>query len=69
MNYIESLQARNSELEERLARINRDLTHLVCYLHSSKFSDDTTIQVKDVLNWLRDPRLECAEFDYERLHD
>jgi hypothetical protein len=57
MNYIHKLQARVEELEAEKASAREDLLELIIYLNSSKFHDDETVQVRDVLHRLGTPAL------------
>lgn len=53
MNYITKLQTEVRTLKYNASDANIALDELVNYLLSSKFNDDTTVQVKDVLNRLQ----------------
>ena len=56
MNYIHRLQAEVAELKADKAVADKVLTSLVGYLTSSKFYDDPTVQVADVLRRIEDAR-------------
>ena len=49
-NFIQRLQQENEEYESKRQNALNEIMHLRMYLTSDKFWDDTTIQVKDVLN-------------------
>ena len=54
MNYIKKLEASNCAYTEQVLDARDCLENFRAYLQSSKFHEDPTIQVQDVLN-----RLEC----------
>lgn len=65
MNYIKALQARNAELENKLAQANASLGYLMIHLNSAKFtgvdSDGARkdwIATGDVIAWAREVRSE-----------
>ena len=47
-NYIKTLQDENAQLRNDKAEAQQVLTDLLAYLESSKFVQDTTVQVADV---------------------
>ena len=47
-NYINTLQAENAALKATIARQEKDIAEFRAFLASSKFHNDTTIQVRDV---------------------
>jgi hypothetical protein len=49
MNYIKKLEEENSALKDAAYLSMIELTDLYVYLTSSKFYDDTTVQVSDVM--------------------
>lgn len=49
-NFIQRLQNENEEYELKRQNALNEIMHMRIYLTSNKFWDDTTIQVKDVLN-------------------
>ena len=49
-NFIQRLQQENEEYESKRQNALNEIMHLRMYLTSDKFWNDTTIQVKDVLN-------------------
>lgn len=49
MNYIKKLQLDNGELKNDIKRIDEEVNDLLRYLHSTKFHQDTTVQVSDVV--------------------
>lgn len=49
MNHIQRLTSDNTELRETLDGVDETVADLIRYLTSSKFHDDTTVQVSDVL--------------------
>ena len=50
--YIPNLQSENKELKDSIQECREEIQNFRIHLLSSKFSEDTTIQTKDVLNWL-----------------
>jgi hypothetical protein len=54
MNYIYSLKSQIENLKSEVRRLNRDNDRLNAYLHSDKFKNDTTVQVGDIINILRE---------------
>lgn len=52
MNYIHRLQARVTDLEDRLDKVDTELREFRRHLFSEKFWVDTTIQVSDVHRYL-----------------
>lgn len=52
MRYIEQLQHDKKELTEQLIKANEALADIQVYLLSNKFWQDTTVQVRDILNRL-----------------
>ena len=52
MNYIKRLESTNNAATKRLKAIENELISFRVHLSSSKFWDDTTIQVYDVHRWL-----------------
>jgi len=52
MNYIKQLQADVIRLKAQVEDANDAVVDLRSYLFSDKFSNDTTVQVTDVLNRL-----------------
>jgi hypothetical protein len=54
MNYITRLQSENAALTAELEALRSGLTDLRSYLASDKFATDSTVQVADVFNRLRD---------------
>jgi hypothetical protein len=61
MNYIHKLQADNAELHDALADAVETVQWLKEHLHSSKFKDDNTIQVNDVLRWANNDSLHALQ--------
>ena len=57
MNYIKQLQATVEELKAEKAEANEAATELLIYLQSSKFHNDPTVQVQDVINRLMPIRM------------
>ena len=51
-NYIQKLQIENAELRKSISESKEGISAFRVHLASSKFHEDTTIQVRDVLNWL-----------------
>ena len=51
-NYIQTLQKENEEYESKRQSALNEILNLKMYLTSEKFWNDTTIQVRDVLNRL-----------------
>lgn len=51
-NYINTLQAENAALKAEIEAKNELIRDLRAHLASSKFWNDTTIQVGDVDKWL-----------------
>lgn len=49
-NFIQRLQNENEEYELKRQNALNEIMHMRIYLTSNKFWDDSTIQVKDVLN-------------------
>ena len=49
MNHIERLTRDNSELIAKTQQASTELTDLYVYLTSSKFYEDPTVQVSDVM--------------------
>ena len=49
MNHIERLTRDNAELIAKAQQASTELTDLYVYLTSSKFYDDPTVQVSDVM--------------------
>ena len=49
MNHIERLTRDNSELIAKAQQASTELTDLYVYLTSSKFYEDPTVQVSDVM--------------------
>ena len=49
MNHIERLTRDNSELIAKVQQASNELTDLYVYLTSSKFYEDPTVQVSDVM--------------------
>lgn len=47
-NYITKLQDENAEMKAALARQENEIAEFRAFLASSKFHNDTTIQVRDV---------------------
>lgn len=60
MNYIKQLEARVKELNLQRATAWEQVAELKAYLCSSKFHNDTTVQVTDVLNRLNQIDLNCV---------
>jgi len=54
MNYIKRLEKENRELAAEVAGIREGHRELLRYICSEKFENDTTVQVQDVINRLRD---------------
>jgi hypothetical protein len=54
MNYIKQLEKRMAALEAQHRAVGEGIQDLKSYLYSSKFYDDTTVQVGDVLRRLGD---------------
>lgn len=52
MNYIQKLQAENSELRASAKGCMEQINLFRVHLLSSKFHNDPTIQTGDVLRWL-----------------
>lgn len=52
-NYIKRLQRENRAQAYALQLVRDEIQQLKVYLSSAKFADDTTVQVRDVLNRLR----------------
>lgn len=60
MNYIKQLEARVEELNLQRAVAWEKVAELKQYLGSSKFHNDTTVQVADVLRRLADVDLSAS---------
>ena len=58
MNYIKRMESENKVLWDQLAAIRIELTDLERYLTSEKFREDSTVQVRDVLNRLQTAKSE-----------
>ncbi len=54
MNYITKLQADNEALRAQLAAALEAINETRSYIASDKFRQDTTVQVQDIENRLRD---------------
>lgn len=52
MNYIKKLESEISALKENQKKTSESIQEFKIHLNSSKFQNDTTIQVRDVFNWL-----------------
>ena len=52
MNYIKQLEADKIRLETRITLSRSELMNLFSYLQSTKFHEDSTVQVQDVQNRL-----------------
>jgi len=52
MNYIKKLESEISALKENQKKTSESIQEFKTHLNSSKFQNDTTIQVRDVFNWL-----------------
>jgi hypothetical protein len=52
-NYINKLQDEARYLKHNIMDANDAITDLMVYLSSSKFDNDSTVQVKDILNRLQ----------------
>jgi hypothetical protein len=63
MNYIKKLEASNCAYTEQVLDARDCLENFRAYLQSSKFHEDTTVQVQDVLNRLEGLR-ECLTETY-----
>ena len=63
MNYIKKLEVNNCAYTEQVLDARDNLDNLRAYLQSSKFHEDPTIQVQDVLNRLESLR-ECLTDTY-----
>lgn len=63
MNYIHSLEIQCAAVEEQIMDAKDFVRYLKSYLQSSKFSEDTTVQVQDVLSRLL-PVEECLSDVY-----
>lgn len=50
--YISNLQSENNSLKTSIQECREDIQLFKAHLLSSKFHNDSTIQTKDVLNWL-----------------
>tara|TARA_R110000744_G_scaffold271950_1_gene384976 strand:+ start:21184 stop:21381 length:198 start_codon:yes stop_codon:yes gene_type:complete len=57
MNYIDRLQGQVAELRADHAEANECIIHLLAYLSSSKFHDDPTVQVADIVSRIAPARL------------
>ena len=51
MNYIKQLQVTRDSQAATLSALNEEIIDFIVHLSSSKFHEDTTIQVKDVLRF------------------
>ncbi len=58
MNYIKRIEAENQEVRAREVQNAAVLQEILRYLMSSKFYQDPTVQVRDVLT-----RMEAFQFD------
>lgn len=56
MNYIKKLEAEIAARGSELVGIKCGLTDLEAYLQSDKFREDPTVQVKDILNRVREAK-------------
>jgi|GEM_PF-5889422 len=61
MNYIQKLQAENQALRQALASWNDGLSDVMRYLQSSKFWEDTTVQVSDAMMRLTEARSRMSD--------
>ena len=60
MNYIKKLQETVKMKQSSLMYIDDQVLDLIIYLQSSKFNEDTTVQVADVLRRLQGVRSELC---------
>ena len=67
MNYIQTLQAELAAEVARTDSLDRGMVSLRTHLMSEKFRTDTTIQVADVMNWLRDIKM-VAQDDFDNAY-
>lgn len=58
MRYINTLQAENLELKEKLANINSELTELLVYLESDKFHVENWVSAREMAYKLSSLRVE-----------
>jgi hypothetical protein len=65
MNYIKKLEVATAAHTEQVMDARDCLENFRAYLQSSKFHEDTTIQVQDVLNRLESLRECLTETYYE----
>ena len=54
MNYINRLQEETSQKDRETAALRDGLHELLCYVSSSKFSVDTTVNTSDIVNRIRE---------------
>ena len=61
MNYIKQLQKENKDLRQALTTVDDMIIQIEHYLLSSKFHQDTTVQIADVLLRLDEVRSEILK--------
>ena len=71
MNYIKRLENENKEVRVELCGLRCGLSDLKSYLQSSKFWNDTTVQVNDVLLRLEEAERKSMDLlnDQVRIHN
>ena len=69
MNYIKRLEREVDELSDDKREARQELDELWRYLQSSKFHDDPTVQVADVMHRLMNLRLVLLARAYEKGSD
>jgi predicted RNase H-like nuclease (RuvC/YqgF family) len=52
MNYIQNLKMQIEEKDKEISELKEKIHSLKIYLSSSKFKEDTTVQVQDIFNRL-----------------
>jgi len=59
MNFINKLQADNSELTEKLNQVNQELTHFMSYLSGPKFTgiENNFVNAREVLDRVTEIRV------------
>lgn len=65
MNYIKSLEKLNTLKNSQIIMYESGLNELVCYLSSSKFWEDTTVQVADVIHRIYEIKSQAARVEVE----
>jgi len=66
MNYIKKLEAESRAKGAELVGLKAGLTDLQAYLQSPKFSEDTTVQVGDVLRRIQEAMNKGTDLRFEQ---